>query len=75
MTIEEKLKKRLKQDGLTIEDLTPEQLEAAREEMKERLNIERKGGILADGFFSSMEYIGLVFRKSCERNIKTKKQQ
>ena len=74
MTIEEKLKKRLKQDGLTFEDLTPEQLEAAREEMKERLRIERKGGILADGFFSSMEYIGLVFRKQCKRDNPPKKQ-
>lgn len=62
MTIDEKIQQRLQKDGLTIEDLTPEQLETVREEMREKKKSGRNG-VMLDGFFSSMEYISLTFRK------------
>ena len=69
MTVDEKLTKRLKKDGLTIEDLTPEQLERAREEIKERMSLKR-GDFLLDGFFTSMEYIGLAFQIKSDPNYR-----
>lgn len=69
MDIDKKIERRLKKDGLTIEDLTPEQLEHVREEFKERMRL-GPDGMMIDGFFSSMDYIGLVFRKRCDPNYK-----
>lgn len=69
MDIDKKIERRLKKDGLTIEDLTPEQLENVREEFKERMELP-PGAMMVDGFFSSYDYIGLVFRKRCDPNYK-----
>lgn len=62
MTLEQKINARLAPFGLTVEDITADELKRAREEQKER----NKGHTVLDGVLTSPEIISRALKKGVQ---------
>lgn len=62
MTNDKQINARLAPFGLTVKDLTADELKRAREELKER----NKGRLLTDGVLTSSEIISRALKKGVQ---------